>query len=583
MTDTAVQTRSVARPRSLPWLYLVGVVAAVVILGPALGPGYLLYRDAVSTPQSFVTDATLGIGDVAPRAVPQDWFVALASSVVDGGTVVCVLLFGALVAAAVGYGRLALRLVPAASRSGAVAAAVVGVWNPFVAERLLQGHWSLLTGFAALGWLVVAVLDLADRPRSTARWLQTGGLLAAAGLTPTGSVLAVIVVIVTAVATRPRLLPGYLVLWCCSALPWLVATAVGGAGVDSDGALGVRAFGLRSEPFLGSVGTALGLGGIWNADAVPTSRTIWWAAVATVCLLVVIVAGSVMLWRGRAGLPALDRSVVGALGGLAAVVVIVVAVTAVGPGRDAFGWVVGAVPGGGLLRDSQKFLALAVPFVAVACAAMVSGLRRYVPAGFALTAVGLLVVAPLPDLAWGVGGRVMPVTYPADWSAVAAIVGPDDGAVALWPPGTVRHYPYVDGASLDPASRMLRAPVVESGELRVDARVIDPRSSAAGEVESALQSGDVDRLRSLRVGWVLVEHNVSGDPLPPAVDLMTPTFSGDALTLFRIEGAQSPSASTAARVAAWSAHLMWAAMLIGGIVAVAYSTVSGIRAQRRGR
>jgi hypothetical protein len=153
--------------------------------------------------------------------------------------------------------------------------------------------------------------------------LQAGGLLAAAGLTPTGSVLAVIVVIVTAVATRPRLLPGYLVLWCCSALPWLVATAVGGAGVDSDGALGVSAFGLRSEPFLGPVGTALGLGGIWNADAVPTSRTIWWAAVATVCLLVVIVAGSVMLWRGRAGLPAPDRSVVGALGGLAAVVVIV--------------------------------------------------------------------------------------------------------------------------------------------------------------------------------------------------------------------------------------------------------------------
>ena len=52
------------------------VVAAVyslaltlLILGPLLGPGYLLLRDAVSTPRSYLTDSALGLTDAAARAV----------------------------------------------------------------------------------------------------------------------------------------------------------------------------------------------------------------------------------------------------------------------------------------------------------------------------------------------------------------------------------------------------------------------------------------------------------------------------------------------------------------------------------
>ena len=43
-----------------------------LILGPLLGPGYLLLRDAVSTPRSYLTDSALGLTDAAARAVPQD-------------------------------------------------------------------------------------------------------------------------------------------------------------------------------------------------------------------------------------------------------------------------------------------------------------------------------------------------------------------------------------------------------------------------------------------------------------------------------------------------------------------------------
>ncbi|WEL93631.1 hypothetical protein P1N98_01580, partial [Tsukamurella tyrosinosolvens] len=57
-------------------------VLAAVILGPlAVGGRYLLLRDAVSTPRSYLTDTALGLGDNAARATPQDWLLAVGSQV----------------------------------------------------------------------------------------------------------------------------------------------------------------------------------------------------------------------------------------------------------------------------------------------------------------------------------------------------------------------------------------------------------------------------------------------------------------------------------------------------------------------
>ena len=157
--------------RLLPTLYLVSAGLTAVVAGPLLGalfgvgPRYLLYRDAVSTPRSYVTDAALGVGDLPPRAVPQDWFVAMGSRVVDGGWLVAAIIVAALVVAGVGYGRLAHRLVPGAGHAGAVAAAMLAIWNPYVAERLLQGHWGLLVGYAALGWICLLYTSPSPRDR----------------------------------------------------------------------------------------------------------------------------------------------------------------------------------------------------------------------------------------------------------------------------------------------------------------------------------------------------------------------------------------------------------------------------------
>ncbi|MGW6034477.1 hypothetical protein ACWFOS_12505 [Gordonia terrae] len=559
--------------RLLPALYGTSIGATAVILAPLLpgligvGDRYLLYRDAVSTPRTHVADTTLGIGDLPPRAVPQDWFLAMASTVVDGGIVVLAVLAAALVFAGVGYGRLAARLVPDAGRTGAAAAALVAVWNPYVAERLLQGHWSLLAGFAALGWILVAVLDLRERPPQgepaavTVRLLQLGGLFAVAGLTPTGSVLAGIV-FATALLARPiglRPTAVAVALWVLSALPWLLTSLITDAPTTS-AAAGVEAFGLRSEPWLGPVGTVGSMGGIWNADAVPASRTIGWAAVATICLLLVVAVGAGHLWRRRRQLDPIVR----AIAVLASVTAILLLLSTFGPVRAGLGFVVEHVGGGGLLRDTQKFSALLVPAVAVCVAAAVAAARRRVPSGFAFAAVALLVVAPLPDLAWGVGGAVRAIDYPDEWRQVADIVPPARGSVALWPPGTVREYPFARDPSLDPAARMFRAPVVESGELRVDGEVIDPAGEHAAAVTRVLESGGSPAaLAALGVGWVLVEND---DPPAQLAASGHMVFDGPSLRLYQVTGPADRSADDADRAIATGAHLAWAALLVAGLI-----------------
>ncbi|UCZ87935.1 hypothetical protein [Gordonia sp. WA4-43] len=569
--------------RLLPVLYGTGVAAAAAILGPLLpgligaGDRYLLYRDAVSTPRTHVTDNTLGIGDLPPRAVPQDWFLAMVSTVVDGGIVVLAALAASLVCAGVGYGRLAARLVPGAGRTGAAAATLVAVWNPFVAERLLQGHWSLLAGYAALGWILVAVLDLRERPDAV-RFSQLGGLFAVAGLTPTGSVLAAIT-LATALVARPiglRPTMAVVALWLLSTLPWLLTASISDAPTTS-AAAGVEAFGLRSEPWLGPVGTALSLGGIWNADAVPASRTIGWAAVATLGLLLVVGVGAGHLWRRRAEPDPMVR----AIAILAAVTAILLILSTFGPVRTGLGFVVEHVGGGGLLRDTQKFAALLVPAVAVCVAAAVAAARRRVPSGFAYAAVALLAVAPLPDLAWGVGGAVRAVDYPDEWRQVAEIVPPDRGSVALWPPGTVREYPFARDPSLDPAARMLRAPVVESGELRVDGEVIDPAGKHAAAVTQVLESGGSPvALAELGVGWVLVEN---GSPPNQLADAGRLVFDGPDLRLYQVGDVVDRSADATDRAIALGAHLVWAALLITGLVGLGVGVISGASRTARRR
>lgn len=540
---------------------------ALLVAGPLLKPGYLLLRDAVSTPRSYLSDGALGL-TAAPRATPQDFAVALASHVVDGGVVVKALLVAGLWLAGWGAARLVETALPDAGAAGHFVAITLAIWNPYVAERLLQGHWSLLVGYGCLPWVATAMLRL--RFAGGAAF----GLIfwiALAGLTPTGLMLAATVGLVCLAAPGP----GW-PRWVCAAatlgvavaaaLPWLTAAALG-SSLGGQNALGVSAFAPRAEPGLGTLFSLASLGGIWNGEAVPASRTTLFAVSSALVLLGIVVAGLPAVARRRAVAPLLV---------LAAVSVLVPAALATGPGLHALRAVVDAAPGFGVLRDGQKWVALALPGYALAGAGSVLTLRRWLrPARGALVCCLALILA-LPDLAWGVWGRVEPVRYPPGWAAVASTINADPRTVAVLPAGTMRRFPWSGPAPvLDPLPRWVRADVLMTGDLAISGVTVPGEGNRARAVQELLLAGpDRAAVAATGVGWLVVESDSAGDMGASARTLggLTPIFRNDELALYRI-GGDTAGVSAGRRRATVIAHLAWLALLIVGSAGAGISRV----------
>src|SRR4029453_3270476 len=79
---------------------------ALLVLGPALGPGYLLVRDMVWVPDLAMRPDFLGLGSGLPRAVPSDAVIAVLDEVVPGMLLQKLVLVLALGAGGVGAARL---------------------------------------------------------------------------------------------------------------------------------------------------------------------------------------------------------------------------------------------------------------------------------------------------------------------------------------------------------------------------------------------------------------------------------------------------------------------------------------------
>jgi hypothetical protein len=530
---------------------------ALLVVAPLLRPGYLLLRDAVSTPRSYVSDTALGLTS-APRATPQDFAVALASSVIDGGVVVKALLVLGLWLAGWGAARLVAVVLPSAGAGGQFVAITVAIWNPYVAERLLQGHWSLLVGYGCLPWVATAMLRL----RSSGGALYGLGFwVAVAGLTPTGLLLAATVALVCVAAPgagRPRLFCAAAALGVAvvAALPWLTAAVAGSLSAPTAGP-GVRVFAARAEPGLGTLVSLASVGGIWNGQAVPGSRTTLFAVVSAVVLLCVVAAGLPVVWRRPATVPLLV---------LAAVAVVVPSCLATGPGLRLLSAVVDAIPGLGVLRDGQKWVALAMPGYALAGAGAVVTLGRWLrPSGAALACCLVLILA-LPDLAWGVWGRVSSVHYPAGWAAVAAAINDQPGAVAVLPAGTMRRFSWSGSVPvLDPLQRWVRGDVLATGDLDIAGVTVPGEGAHARSVQELLLGGpDPSALASAGVAWLVVEADSPGDmgASGRALDRISPVYRDGSLALYRIGGG-SAGASSAHRRATLAAHWVWLALLVG--------------------
>jgi hypothetical protein len=471
---------------------------ALLVLLPLLGRGFVLTYDMVFAPRQYLVPDSFGMGSALPRSVPADAVVAWLTQVLPGDLLQQLFLLGALFAGPLG----AARLVPTESVAIRVVAAVSYGWTAYLAERLLMGHWPYLLAYAALPWVVLN--------RDNAARLVLA--LLPGVLTPSGGILVSVAALVAGEPKRLRItLPIVLVL---NAPWWVPALLHAGTALSTED--GVSAFTARGEGWAGPVVSLLGLGGIWNAEVVPASRTGPLVPVITLATVAIALLGLRELrtrWARRV-------TVLGAVG------VLVAALPTIPGGRELYEALAAHVPGGGLLRDSQKWVAWWALPLALGIAKAVERVDRK-----AVVAVAVVVpLAAMPDFAWAAWGQLRPAHYPADWVAVRDILSTDQrpGDVVTQPFGAFRQFGWnADRTQLDPAPRFLPRPTVIDDTLYVDGRALQGEDPRAAAVRAGKPLGE------LGIGWVLVEH---GTPGRTRTDGLTPVYRGQWLDLYRVPG-----------------------------------------------
>jgi hypothetical protein len=468
-------------------LPLTALAVTLAVLAPLAAPGYVLVHDMVFVPRQPVRAELIWPTATLPRAVPLDALVSLSALVAPGWLVQRVVLAAVLLLAAIGAGR----LVPTGRVLPRLVAAVGYAWTPYLAERLLIGQWGLLLAYAALPWLVAAMLRLRDGDRRALLGVLGYGALAA--VTPTGGLIALGTVLALAPVRRAGRAAGAAIgAVALVNLPWVAAALLTGADGRSDPA-GVAAFAARGSDWTGPVGALAATGGIWNARATLPSRGSPLAALGTLLLLALAAYGWRLLRDRRPDLAVRLAVLAGAGFGLAALAVLPA-------GADGLGWLVAHVPGAGVLRDGQKFL---MPYALLLALAVALGAERL---GRRPVLVGalLLPVLLLPDLAGGAFGRLRPVSYPADFAAL----------VVSLPFAAYRTYPWnADRTVLDPLPRYVDADVLADDRLIVGDLVVRGEDRRAEAVRQALAAGRP--LSGLGVRWVVVQRVAGGAEIPP--------------------------------------------------------------------
>ena len=430
-----------------------------------------------------------------------------------------------------------------------------------------MGHWGLLVSYAALPWAAGAALDLRLARPGSVRRLVLFLAVAAAGSPAGGLIAAAVALCMTASppwpsagavdnpepsssgsatlplrgakpreagfkAARVGLVAGVAVVVNG---PWLVPSLLrpGGVPVRPEG---VAAFAARAEGPLGTVGGLVGLGGIWNALAVPPGVGSWaWVAGFAVVLAVAV-----------GGLPLLGRrwppgAAVGLLAAAGAGLLLAAAPALPGL-RGLAELVVTQLPGGGLIRDSQKFVAPLALVEAVGFGLGVERVLPALPARWGRTAAAGLVAAPvllLPALAWGGAGRLAAVEYPPAFAEARAAMAADPvpGAVLVLPWHLYLPFGWNgDRVVLDPAPRWFPRRVVGNDDLELVGLTVpgeDPYGARLGPLVRG-SATLAPALPGAGVRYVLVLKTADGTTWSGRLDGLVPALDRPELALYRV-------------------------------------------------
>lgn len=525
--DSAAEAQGpVPGTRVPPWLtragpWMAGLVCAVVVLGPALGPGSLFNLDLILPPQVPVPRGAWGLGPELPRRVPLWIVVAWLSPLLGGDNVGKAIMVATIVVGFVGAYRLVARHTTGPhTMLAAYGAGFLYALNPFLLTRIAVGHLHVAIPMALLPWVVPILLRPGDRPRRT---FLAAALLAFCG--NYGGAIGCLIVLVGLVATRGRNVLKVIALTLLAQLPWLVP----GLLIYSEGASIVDAtpFATQAEGVDG-VARLLAGHGFWQNLYQVGWPGGWPVAIAGVLLLGFGIAGTNELAREfRWSLVAL-----GAIGfGLAA--------ASATPGLSDLYVTLSRNPVGSVLREGQRALPLYLVWLAPAA---VLGARRagtWVAASSGgatppLRAAGSAVVRVVPialavwlagSAFWGIDSRLRPVQIPQEWADARDLIRSRPGTVLALPWHQYFDVTVGDGTQhvLDPMPLYLGGDVVISSDPELAGEHkerVDPRETTLDAIvadlrrQQVLAPGDIpadqrvsSRLAQLGIRWVVLQRS----------------------------------------------------------------------------
>lgn len=446
---------------------------------PSSGYAFMV-RDMMIPARMPLNDLNEGLSSRAPRAIPQDTLLSVFLPPLSTVWIVAAMVLFCAMAGMV-YTAWWVRRTVGASLPVQMVASLLLVWNPFTIERMLQGQWSIVVAM----WLLPAIAY-------TSTFKQRGPMLFFLGIaafTPTGWMLGGVIALACA---RSWLVAGAQLFL---AAPWLLVTVFNGSDVSADSS-SAAAFAARAESGVGTLGALMGLGGIWNSEAVPDSRTGWSAAIGVLlCALMVMGAwGAREIIRRHSGVLV-----------VAALAIVVPFLLSTSAGVSVMGLLMDSVPGAGLLRDSQKFVALAVPGMTLLLARAVQVIAGWLNSGRWLvsSATGILIVLTVPALPAEMSPLKAQRLAPEWTQIVNAVSQPTHSSTLLLPPG---NYRVQDGRPVvDPALKLLPGNPIDPGFLIVDDKLVDGDPTAIALLQDTMNGED--HLAENSVGWVLVDRD----------------------------------------------------------------------------
>lgn len=553
---TGVKTLTRAAP------LLLGLAMVLLLLGPALAPGLVLSYDLAWSPVPRWTPFVLGVDVPAPRAVPSDAVAVALGTLVTPAIAQKLVLVLVLVLAATGVAALLRHLRPDLPVAAGLAAVIGALWNPFVGERLVVGHWTVLLGYAVLPWLWRAVLCVragGSSVRSVAGWLALASAGGANSLVI--ALFGVAALFATGVPWRARV-AGVLV-WLGSAAAWALPAL---AGPTTRVEAGVAEFSPEADTPMGAVVSLLSGGGFWNSATHPPERS-GWAVALLATALAVAAAGAAgwQLWR-RGARPLLV---------MAALSLLVCTVSAVAGMSGLWSALVMGIPGGGLLRDSHKLLAPWVVLLALGMGLVVgvlverSRLHSWTgPAAAVLIAVPVLL---LPSLFWGMSGRLQTVEVPADYLAVADTASQlPPGEMGLLPWNQYRRYAWNSSrVSLTLAPRLIDHRFLFDDSLPLAQGTVAGEDPRAERVSRRIAQGadPIDALVSEGVDYVAIELD-TGIPVSVPGGVGQIVAESDHLAIVQVgqvdETRRTPAGGNAWLGVGWTVTVLtWSAVSLG--------------------